>query len=111
MGWFGRPSKDDESLIEISNDSGDHWVAQVPTNEVRKIEKELSKAGCERDEDDSLRYRYNAKEVIDSRDKEQYRFKSDRIIDEGEDYEDTHDQEMEASDYEPDECTAWRWWK
>ena len=27
--WF-KPGEEDRSLVEISNDAGDHWVADIP---------------------------------------------------------------------------------
>ena len=66
MGWFGNKSDDeDKSLIEISNDNGDHWVAEVPTKDVKKTEKALKEAGCERDYDEWVAASYHAKKVYD----------------------------------------------
>ncbi|MFE4108412.1 hypothetical protein [Almyronema epifaneia] len=113
MGLFGRKKRDDDddrSLIEISNDKGDHWVADIPTKDVKDTEKALRSAGVERDKDDQLLQRYDAKRVVDNRDSEQYRYHSDRVVDENEDLEDSHDQEEDTSDNERSEQSAWRWW-
>jgi hypothetical protein len=111
MGLFKRPGKDDESIIEVSNDNGDHWVIHAPTNKVRGIEKDLRGAGCEPDHDDQLKQRYRADEIVKSRDHDQHRYHSARVVDEYEDFEDNHDRELEADDYERDEQPADPWWK
>lgn len=113
MRLFKRPGKDDESIIEVSNDNGDHWVAHVPTNQVRNIEKELRNAGCERDNDEEQRFYRNNSDMqryVDERDHDKYRFRSERIINESEDLEDSYDRENDDSDREPNEQPAWRWW-
>lgn len=108
---MSRFKKDDRSLIEVGNDNGDHWVIELPTSEVRKTEKALRDAGCEHDHDESSFFSTSEKEKnYKQRDHEQYRYHSARIVDEEEDLEDNHDRELDASDYEPDEQPAWRWW-
>lgn len=100
---FGKkkPPKDDRSLIEVSNDDGDHWVADVPTKGVKDTEKSLKDAGAVPDRDEALRKRYDAARVVDNRDSEAYRYRSARVVDEEEDAEDTYDQEEDRSDEEP----------
>lgn len=93
--------EDDRSLIEVSNDSGDHWVADVPTGGVRDTEKSLKDAGAVPDRDEDLRRRYDAARIVDSRDSEEYRYRSARIVDEEEDEEDSYDREEDRSDEEP----------
>lgn len=97
-----QPSANDRSLIEVSNDEGDHWVADIPTKSVKKTEDSLREAGAVRDDDDKLLRRYDAARVVDRRDSEQYRYRSARVVDEGEDLEATHDREEDRSDLEPD---------
>ena len=93
---------DDRSMIEVSNDSGDHWVADIPTKGVKDTEKALQDAGAVRDEDETkLSRRYDAARVVERRDSNQYRYRSERVVDEDEDLEDTHDREEDKSDYEP----------
>lgn len=110
-GWF--PSSDeDESLIEISNDEGDHWVVSTPTEETHGVLGWLFGAGVERDRDES--YHSNSmrgRETVDSRDSHQYRTYSNRVVDEQEDDEDSYDRENDRSDYERNEQEAERWWQ
>ncbi|MEO0644814.1 MAG: hypothetical protein AAFZ17_01460 [Cyanobacteria bacterium J06650_10] len=101
-----KPPEDDRSLIEVSNDSGDHWVADVPTKGVEETEKSLKDAGAVPDRDESLLRRYNAKRVVDNRDSEEYRYRSARVVDEDEDLEDSGDREEDRSDFEPDSDDA-----
>lgn len=96
-----KPPEGDRSLIEVSNDSGDHWVADVPTEGVTETEKSLKKAGAVPDKDEDLRKRYDAARVVDNRDSEEYRYRSARAVDEEEDTEDTYDREEDRSDEEP----------
>lgn len=125
FGWL-KPEEEpeDHSLIEISNDSGDHWVADIPTTGVKATEKALRDAGVEGDNDERLLNTYQPSRIVDSRDPDQYRYRSERVVDEGEDLEDSYDREdvsdMEddlsereddTSDFEESEQPAtWRWW-
>lgn len=113
MGLFGRGKKDDDdrSLIEISNDKGDHWVADVPTKGVKATEKALRDAGVERDKDDQLVNRYDAKKVVDRRDPDQHRYRSERVVDEQADLESSHDAENDTSDNERSEQPTRPWWR
>lgn len=127
MGLFGRrknEDEDDRSLIEISNDSGDHWVADIPTKGVKETEKALRDAGVERDNDERLLSTYQPSRIVDSRDSEQQRYRSERVVNEGEDLEDTYDRENDTSDREEDrgdwedngdleeseQPASWRFW-
>ena len=86
--WLGLDDDDgDRSLIEISNDRGTHIVVDVPTDEVGKVNRALRKAGVG----------YETRKDR-NRDPDKYRSRSTRVIDEQEDYEDSHDAEPE------------RWW-
>ena len=102
LDWF-KPDKEDRSLIEISNDAGDHWVADVPTSGVKETEQALRNAGLEQDRDDTLIRRYDASDVVSRRDPNQHRYRSERVVDEAEDLEDSYDRENDTSDYEPDD--------
>ena len=94
---------DDRSLLEVSNDSGDHWVADIPSDGVEETEKSLRNAGVVRDDDEErVSRRYDAARVVEKRDSDQYRYRSERITDEDEDSEDTYDREEDRSDLEPD---------
>ncbi|MBE9157012.1 hypothetical protein IQ265_09265 [Nodosilinea sp. LEGE 06152] len=102
MGLFSRrksEEEDDRSLLEISNDSGDHWVADIPTKGVKETEKALRDAGVERDDDERLVNTYQASRIVDSRDSNQHRYRSERVVDEAEDLEDSYDRE-DVSDLE-----------
>lgn len=97
-----RPA-DDRSLIEVSNDNGDHWVADIPTKGVKETEQSLKEAGAVRDEDaQKVSRRFDAARVVDKRDSKQYRYRSERVVDEKEDLEDNYDREEDKSDLEPD---------
>jgi hypothetical protein len=104
MGIFGwlRPEDDEEdrSLIEVSNDAGDHWVADIPAEGVQETERALRDAGVEEDNDDLVSKIFGASRIADRRDSEEYRYRSARVVDEDEDLEDSHDQENDTSDYE-----------
>lgn len=118
-----RPA-DDRSLIEVSNDNGDHWVADIPTKGVKETEQSLKEAGAVRDEDEQkVSRRFDAARVVDKRDSNQYRYRSERVVDEKEDLEDNHDREDDRSDLEPDsddepdnesersaQSPVWRFW-
>ena len=94
---------DDRSLLEVSNDSGDHWVADIPSDGDEETEKSLRNAGVVRDDDEErVSRRYDAARVVEKRDSDQYRYRSERITDEDEDSEDTYDREEDRSDLEPD---------
>ena len=99
-------SKEDRSLLEVSNDSGDHWVADMPTTGISETEKSLLDAGAVRDKDEKLQKLYNAAQIAEQRDPKQYRFRSERVVDEGEDLENTHDAEEDQSDTERSEQPA-----
>lgn len=110
---MGRFKKDDRSLIEISNDNGDHWVAEIPTKAVKETKKALRDAGCDldRDEEAARNNREWAKRNFDRRDHDQYRCRSVRIVDETEDLEDSYDREDDRSDDERSEQpSCLRWW-
>lgn len=93
---------DDRSLIEISNDSGDQYVADIPTKGVKETEDSLRKAGAVRDDDEErVSRRFDAARVVEKRDPKQYRYRSERVVDEDEDLEDNNDREQDKSDYEP----------
>jgi hypothetical protein len=116
LDWF-KSDEEDRSLIEISNDSGDHWVADIPTRGVKATEKALRDAGVERDTDERLLNIYQPSRIVDSRDPKQYRYRAERVVDEGEDLEDSHDQENDQSDWEDngdveasEHPATWGWW-
>lgn len=106
MGLFGwlkpEAEAEDRSLIEISNDSGDHLVVDIPTKGVQETEKALREAGVARDDDERLVNTYQPSRIVDSRDSSQHRYRSERVVDEGEDLEDSHDRENDTSDREED---------
>jgi hypothetical protein len=94
---------DDRSLVEISNDEGDQWVADIPTKGVKETEQSLKDAGAVKDDDEKkVSRRYDAARVVERRDSGQYRYRSARVVNEDEDLEDSHDREGDRSDYEPD---------
>ena len=116
---FNRPD-DDESLIEVSNDNGDHWVANVPTENIVETSSLLMNAGIVRDHDDQLSRDYRAGTIAEDRDHEEYRFRSARVVDEAEDLEENGDLEDDRTrDWDREPTTAYdesqvpkqfRWW-
>ena len=97
LNWLGLDDDDDDSsLIEVSNDRGDHIVIEVPTDKAWEVTKQLRKAGVEQDIDEAQHSRhYKAEDRIKGRDPEQYRSRSRPVVDESEDLEDSHDAEAE----------------
>jgi hypothetical protein len=115
MGIFGwlRPeeSDDDRSLVEISNDDGDHWVADIPTEGVKETERALRDAGVEEDRDETLSKIYAGDRILDNRDSDQYRSRSARVVDEGEDLEAEQDDDSTTErDEQPAEGGWFSWW-
>lgn len=88
----------DRSLIEIGNDAGDHYVADLPTNAVSGVEKELRKAGVEPDTDE-LDFKgqpaSRVQRMLAKRDSNQHRYRSGRVVDEGEDLEEDDPPEVD----------------
>lgn len=113
--WKGEP---DKSLIEVSNDSGDHIVIEMPTDYVREVEEELRKAGCKPDKTEAVGIQANTKRqqrAYEKRDHKAFNFFSRRVVNDFEelecngdyeqddsDLEDTFDKENDRSDWEPD---------
>lgn len=123
MGLFNKPfhnSDSDESLIEVSNDNGDHWVASVLTEDIVATSSLLINAGVARDQDDQLSRDYRAGIIAEDRDHEEYRFKTAPVVDGAEDLEangDLEDDRTRDWDREPtttyDESQVpkqFRWW-
>ncbi|MDV3351706.1 hypothetical protein QGP82_23590 [Leptothoe sp. LEGE 181152] len=121
---LGYVPEDDEAIMEISNDEGDHWVMHVPTHDLLQTGSSLIGAGAEVDKDEELYYQpKKAQQEYDSRDHQQYRFKAARIVDEDEDDESTFDYEddrtrdhdywdYEVTDYNSSKVPKkYRWWQ
>jgi hypothetical protein len=103
FGWL-KPEEEpeDHSLVEISNDAGDHYVVNIPSQGVQETEKALRDAGVQQDTDEQLLNTYQPSRIVDSRDPKQHRYRSAPVVDQGEDLEDTYDQENDQSDREED---------
>lgn len=103
-------SKDEEkdrSVFEVSNDEGDHWVGDVPSDAVDDVSRQLKDAGVEPDRDEQTIAKYiNAAQRVEARDSSQHRFKAERVIDEEEELEDNGDREEDKSDSEYSEQIA-----
>lgn len=99
--------EEDRSVFEVSNDEGDHWVGDVPSNAVDDVSRQLKDAGVVPDRDEQTIAKYvNAAQMVEARDSSQHRFKAERVIDEGEDLEDNGDREDDKSDSEYSEQVA-----
>lgn len=108
---------EDRSLIEISNDDGDHYVADIPTNGVKATERALKQAGASVDNDDRLARSAYGQELVSNRDSTTYRYRSASVEEKPDsDYEPDSDSEPDYEgedsrvDDEPSEQTASRWW-
>jgi hypothetical protein len=109
--WF-KDDEEDRSLIEISNDAGDHWVADVPTDGVKETERALRDAGVKEDNDDLISKIFGASRIADKRDSEESRYRSDRVVDEEEDLEaEQDDDSLTERDEQPAEGGWLSWWK
>lgn len=98
-----KDNEDDRSLIEISNDSGDHWVADIPTDGQGEARKIMRQGKVELDRDEQLSREFGGRRQIERRDPNQHRYRMERVVDEGEDLEDSYDQENDTSDEERSE--------
>lgn len=120
--WFNAEAED-TSLVQISNDIGDHIVAEVPTNAVDSIEIALGEAGLSPDNDESYTNLYSAERKYEQRDHEEMRYTSAPVVNEDEDLEaeiddDTTldcdrdvDKEPEATEDDEQKATGgWSWW-
>lgn len=76
----------------------------------RETERALRRAGVERDDDERLSQVYGADRMVDRRDSEQYRYRSESVVDRDEDLEDSYDREDDRSDWERDEQPAEGGW-
>lgn len=111
MGWFGKKQEDDDTaLVEISNDNGDHYVAEIPSNDADEVRGWFRKSGMRNDQDYED-YRHDAaQQQYSRRDHDAHRYRIERVVDESEDLEDSYDQENDTSDYERSEQPAESWW-
>lgn len=115
--WF-KSDEPDETLFEVSNYSGDHWIASIPTKGSADVCTALLDAGAVRDDDDQLLRKYQADLVIEARNQKTYRFKSSRVVDESEDLEANGDLEDDrtrdyelTTDYDESKVPEqFRWW-
>jgi hypothetical protein len=108
--WF-KPDEEDRSLVEISNDAGDHWVADIPTSEVKETEQALRDAGLEQDNDDCLINIFGARRIVDNRDAQQCRYRSERVVNESEDLEaEQDDDSLTERNEQPAEGGWFSWW-
>lgn len=113
-------SDSNESLIEVSNDNGDHWVASVPAEDIVETSSLLINAGVVRDHDDQLSRDYRAAIIAEDRDHKEYRFRTARVVDGAEDLELNGDLEDDRTrDWDREPTTAYdesqvpkqfRWW-
>ena len=93
---------DFETLIEISNGRGDHYVASVPDKAVKNVEFTLEQAGAVPDTDESLSQKPNAERVHSRRDLNEFRYRSAKAFTRDENLEDSYDREG-IDEREPEE--------
>ena len=114
-----QPYRADEGLIEVSNDDGEHYVISTPSEETENVLGWLFGAGVQEETSGrEQRYYYQqARGNAETRDSNEYRAHSERVVDETEDLEDSYDRENDESDFDPqdgyaekDEHSAERWW-
>ena len=116
FGWLN-PKKEPKNshLVEFSNDDGDHVVVDVPTaRDARSIEKIADEHGLERDTDDTLIQRVGrtrAERIVETRDPNQVRYHSGKVVNPNEDLEPEEDDDStfdgdRDEDKEPDEVVA-----
>jgi len=88
VGWL-TPEADDEDRIvgEISNDRGDHAVFEVPAQAEQTIKRIMRDHNVAIDRDDQLSRQYNAAKQANQRDRDQLRYRMDRVGDRSEDLE------------------------
>lgn len=115
MGIFGwlKPEEEpeDSALVEISDDRGTHIVVNTPTqDDALDVEGWTRRgAGAKGDRDERLAEArpIEAQMQYDSRDHDELRVRSGRVVDPNEDLEPEEDDD---SIVEPDEQPATRWW-
>lgn len=114
MGIFGwlKPEDEDEDRIvgEISNDSGDHAVFDVPAKAEKDIKRIMRANNVEPDRDDQLSRQYNAAKRVDQRDSDQLRYRMDRTVDQDEDREAEQDDDSIRERDEQAADGGWWFW-
>ncbi|MDV3352064.1 hypothetical protein QGP82_25510 [Leptothoe sp. LEGE 181152] len=101
--WFN-PKEPDETVVEISDDLGDHVVFSVPTQDYPKVRRLLKKNFAD-DIDERIaksnRAPLQKQRDWNIRDHEVYRYRGERVIYDDEDLYDPTDQgEADYTDYE-----------
>ncbi|MDB9529921.1 hypothetical protein PN498_28300 [Oscillatoria sp. CS-180] len=90
--WFKPEDESADRVVgEISNDSGDHAVFDVPADGQETVERIMRDNNVERDRDDQLRRQYDAARRVDQRDSEQHRYRMEPVVDSNEDLEPEQD--------------------
>jgi hypothetical protein len=99
------PKKKDHSLIEVSNNGSVHDIIDVPTSAVHRITGALEDIGIYKETicpaQSNLYYRRHNEDKGD-----RLTYQIARIVDEQEDYEDSHDAESDTCDDERSENTV-----
>lgn len=110
MGWFGFGSsnEEDETLFQVSNDNGDHYVVSVPTSEADEVEGWFGRAKMKEDWDDEIPYQSREREY-DKRDHDEHRWTSDRVVDDDADLE--PDEDDDSIDERDEQAASGGWWR
>ena len=98
-------------LIEISNDDGDHWVAELPAKGIKQTTDALKNADVVSDTDEDDYRVYCTQSASNKRDSSEYRFKKAPVFDKNIDLE--PDDDYDDSDYEETHVTNTdhTWWR
>lgn len=108
FGWLKSEEEPEDRIVgEISNDSGDHAVFDVPAAGEGTVRRIMREGKIDRDRDEQVRRQYNAAEKVDKRDSDQLRYHMERVVDPNEDLEPEQDDD---SITEPDEHPAEGGW-
>ena len=111
MGIFGwlKPEEEpeDSSLVEISNDRGDHIVVNTPTHDdALDVEGQARRElGAKVDKDEKLGARGQFEYQI--RDDDEYRVRSARVVDSNEDLEREEDDDSMTEQNEQSASNGW----
>ena len=110
MGIFDwlKPEEEPEDHIvgEISNDSGDHIVFNVSSEDEGLVRRIMRENNVNVDRDDQLSRQYNAARKVEQRNPDQYRYRMEKVVDRSENLEPEEDDDTIT---EGNEQPA-KWW-
>ena len=103
--WKNEPTEETR-LVEISNDDGDHWVAELPAKGIKQTTDALRDAGATRDTDERDYRDPWAEKFVDRRNSSDYRFKTAPVYDQSIDREPEEDNDT-SDDEQSDQKSTW----